>query len=67
MANFCRFGAGDVELVRGEVIAKLKSARDRKREKTGKCEGRKSWQEMEPDMVALAQRLARRNPKTKRT
>jgi DNA invertase Pin-like site-specific DNA recombinase len=52
---------------KAELVAKLKSGRDRKREKTGKCEGRKSWLEMDPDMITLVKRLARRNPKTKRT
>lgn len=52
---------------KADMVAKLKSARDRKRQKTGKCEGRKSWQEMNPDMISLVKRLARVNPKTKHT
>ena len=36
-----------------------KTARDRKREATGKCGGRKSYKERSPEMVALARKLAR--------
>lgn len=39
------------------MVAKLKAARDRKRERTGKCEGRKSYAERDPDLVALAETL----------
>ena len=45
-------------------MAKLKAARDRKRARDGKCEGRRSHREMNPELVALAKRLRRRNPKT---
>jgi DNA invertase Pin-like site-specific DNA recombinase len=41
------------------LVAKLKGARDRKRAVTGKCEGRKSHAEMNPDLVALARKLHR--------
>ena len=44
--------------------AKLKAARDRKRARDGKCEGRRSHFEMDPQLVALAKKLHRRNPKT---
>jgi hypothetical protein len=40
-------------------VAKLKGARDRKKADTGKCGGRKSYQERDPEMVALAKKLAR--------
>jgi hypothetical protein len=30
-------------------VAKLKAARDRKREREGKCEGRKSYAERDPE------------------
>jgi DNA invertase Pin-like site-specific DNA recombinase len=46
------------------TVAKLKAARDRNRARDGKCEGRRSHLEMKPDMVAIAKRLHRRNPKT---
>jgi hypothetical protein len=39
-------------------VAKLKAARDRKREANGKCEGRKSYAEAMPETVALAKELA---------
>jgi hypothetical protein len=35
----------------------LKAARDRKREATGKCGGRKTYAEGRPDIVALAKQL----------
>jgi len=48
---------------KASVVAKLAAARKRKREKDGKCEGRKSFQEKQPEMVALARRLRRKRPK----
>jgi DNA invertase Pin-like site-specific DNA recombinase len=45
------------------VVAKLKAARDRKREATGKCEGRKSYAEAKPEMVATARRLSEERPR----
>ena len=45
------------------MIAKLKAARDRKRQATGgKVEGRKSHAERDPEMVELARRLYRPDP-----
>jgi hypothetical protein len=49
---------------KASLVAKLRAARDRKRARDGKCEGRKSHVEMNPELVALAKRLRRRNPKT---
>jgi hypothetical protein len=46
------------------LVAKLKAARDRKRVRDAKCEGRRSHREMNPELVALVKRLRRRNPKT---
>jgi len=40
------------------MVAKLKAARDRKRGTSGKCEGRKSYSEAKPELVALARELA---------
>ncbi len=51
------------EFDRAMVVAKLKGARDRKRALTGKCEGRKSHAELNPDLVREAKRLRRRSPK----
>lgn len=52
---------------KASTVAKLAAARKRKREATGKCEGRKSHAELRPDMVALAKSLrhagAGRKPK----
>jgi DNA invertase Pin-like site-specific DNA recombinase len=39
------------------TIAKLKAARDRKKDETGKCGGRKSYAERNPAMVELARQL----------
>ena len=49
---------------KASLVAKLKHARDRKRDTTGKCEGRRSHAEIAPDAVAMARRLFRRSPKT---
>jgi DNA invertase Pin-like site-specific DNA recombinase len=45
------------QLENARLVAKLKAARERKRETSGKCEGRKSYAESQPDAVALAKRL----------
>ena len=45
------------------TVAKLAAARKRKRMATGKCEGRKSLAETNPEAVALAKALARKRPK----
>ena len=42
------------------IVAKLKAARDRKRIETGKCGGRKTYAERDPQMVALAHQLAKK-------
>jgi DNA invertase Pin-like site-specific DNA recombinase len=47
------------ELEKKRLVKKLKAARDRKIEKTGKCGGRKRYEERNPAMVALAKKLAR--------
>jgi hypothetical protein len=36
------------------LVAELKAARDRKRARTGKCDGRRSHIEARPEVVALA-------------
>ncbi len=46
------------------TVAKLRAARERKRATHGKCEGRKSYRELSPEMVKFAKRLRRKNPKT---
>jgi len=51
------------EFEKASTVAKLAAARARKREATGKCEGRKPLIELKPDTVALARRLRRRKPK----
>jgi DNA invertase Pin-like site-specific DNA recombinase len=47
------------ELEKRRLVKKLKAARDRKIAETGKCGGRKSYTERNPEMVALAKKLAR--------
>jgi len=44
-------------------VAKLAAARKRKREREGRCEGRRSLSETRPDVVALARTLRRRRPR----
>ena len=48
------------------IVSKLRLARDRKRAATGKCEGRKSHAEANPNAVALARKLHRKNRETGR-
>lgn len=48
---------------KASLVSKLKAARDRKRVATGKCEGRKSHVEANPELVALVRQLRRRRPK----
>jgi DNA invertase Pin-like site-specific DNA recombinase len=45
------------QLEKARLVAKLKSARDRKKAETGKCGGRKSYVEAMPETVALAKLL----------
>ena len=47
-------------------MTKLRGARERIREATGKCEGRKSYAERDPELVLAAKRLHRRSPKGRR-
>lgn len=49
---------------KASLVAKLRGARDRKRAAAGKCEGRKSHQELRPEAIDLARRLHRVKPKT---
>ena len=45
------------QLEKARLVAKLKAARDRKREACGKCEGRKGYAEAVPDTVAMAKQF----------
>ena len=51
------------EYEKARLVSKLKAARERKRAASGKCEGRKSWAEVNPELVREAKRLRRRSPK----
>ena len=48
------------EYEKSRLVAKLKSARERKRLSSGKCEGRKSHAEINPEIVQIAKSLRRR-------
>jgi DNA invertase Pin-like site-specific DNA recombinase len=48
---------------KASTVAKLAAARKRKREREGRCEGRKPLSETRPEVVALARKLRRRRPK----
>jgi hypothetical protein len=48
---------------KARLVAKLRAARERERAEEGKCEGRKSWSEINPELVREAKRLRRRSPK----
>jgi DNA invertase Pin-like site-specific DNA recombinase len=48
---------------KARLVEKLRGARERKRAAAGKCEGRKSWAEINPELVREAKRLRRRSPK----
>jgi DNA invertase Pin-like site-specific DNA recombinase len=48
------------EFDKATLVAKLKGARDRKRAAGDKVEGRKSWAEINPEMVQEAKRLRRK-------
>ena len=52
------------EFEKAGLVAKLKAARDRKRQETGRCEGRPP---VPREALAEAKRLARRSPKTGKT
>src|SRR6516225_3988180 len=51
------------EFDKAMTVAKLRGARERKRREVGKCEGRKSHAEINPELVREAKRLRRRSPK----
>jgi DNA invertase Pin-like site-specific DNA recombinase len=45
------------QLEKTRLVKKLKGARDRKRQATGKCGGRRNHQELRPEVVTLAREL----------
>ena len=45
------------------LVTKLRGARERVRDATGKCEGRESYAECNPELVLAAKRPHRRSPK----
>lgn len=51
------------QIEKKRLVRKLEAARKRKRAAAGKCEGRKSLAERNPEMVAEAKRLSRKLPK----
>jgi DNA invertase Pin-like site-specific DNA recombinase len=57
----CQILGAVAQFEKAAMVAKLKGARDRKRQVTGRCEGRRP---VAPEVIAQAKRLARRSPKT---
>jgi DNA invertase Pin-like site-specific DNA recombinase len=55
--------AAIAQFEKASTVAKLAAARKRKRQATGKCEGRKSHAEVRPEVVAMAKKLRRKSPK----
>ena len=51
------------EYEKARLVCKLKAARERKRAEKGKCEGRRSWAEINPALVREAKSQRRRSPK----
>jgi DNA invertase Pin-like site-specific DNA recombinase len=51
------------EFDKAMTVAKLRGARERKRREMGKCEGRKSHAERNPELVALVRRMRQAKPK----
>jgi DNA invertase Pin-like site-specific DNA recombinase len=51
------------EYEKARLVGKLRGARERVRETKGKCEGRKSYLERDPELVRQAKRLHRKSPK----
>ena len=54
------------EFEKASLVSKLRAAREKKKAETGKCGGRKSFLELDPEMVAAAKRYARRKSKSPR-
>lgn len=52
------------EYEKARLVAKLKSARDRKIAETGRCGGRTALADASPEALALARKLRRANPTT---
>ncbi len=52
------------QLERTRLVKKLAGARARKKERTGRCEGRKPLTETNPEALKLAKKLRRANPTT---
>lgn len=48
------------ELDKSMLVKKLRVARERKKSETGKCEGRKSYKESNPDLIREIRRLRRK-------
>jgi DNA invertase Pin-like site-specific DNA recombinase len=48
---------------KARLVDKLRKARERKRKTTGKCEGRKSYAERDPELVAKAIELSQWRPR----
>src|SRR5262249_33317363 len=51
------------QLEKSRLVRKLREARDRKRQETGKCGGRRSYAERDPDLVVKAKVLSQQRPR----
>jgi len=52
------------QMEKGKLVQKLRDARKRKKEKTGRCEGKLGFARHQPELVQLAKKLRRRNPRS---
>ena len=55
--------AAFAQFEKARLVSKLAAARKRKRDETGRCEGRKPIAENRPEVVAMGRRLRRKRPK----
>ena len=65
-ASLTQIAGAFAQLEKARLVAKLKTARERRRAETGKCEGRKSHAEINPELVQHVMRLRRRSPNGQR-
>jgi DNA invertase Pin-like site-specific DNA recombinase len=51
------------EFQKTDLVVKLRAARERKRKETGKCGGRKTYADRDPELVAVARELSEQRPR----
>jgi hypothetical protein len=57
-STLCQVLGATAEFEKASLVAKLKASRERKCATIGKCEGRKVWRQINPDLVREASDLA---------